>query len=120
MAFDHLGGGDGEEVGHLGEVVPVVVDVDHHLPGIAGCRLRVPEPADCLGEELGVRACGIEADQHGAGGGDEFGDAAQVGGFEAVVQSHRRAQVRAFDEEVALRRGVEGQGVGLRCRGHWR
>ena len=120
MAFDDLGGGDGEEVGHLGEVLAVVADLDRDLPSRIRDRLRVPEPAHRLGEDLGARACGIEAEQHRARGRDELGDAGQISGFEAVVQSHRRGQVGALDEEVAPGRGVEGQGVGQRGRGHWR
>src|SRR5699024_10418748 len=109
VAGDHLGGGDGEEFGHLGEVLPVVADIDGDLSGLTGRSLAVFEPADGLFEGRGPGAARVEADEHGAGGGDEFDDAGQSSCLEAAVQRHRRAQILAFDEEVTTGGGVESQ-----------
>ena len=109
MAGDHLGGGDGEEFGHLGEVLAVVADIDGDLPGLTGRGIGPLEPADGLLERFGPGAARVEADEHSAGSGDEFDDAGQTGCLEAAVQRHRRGQVLAFDEEVAAGGGVESQ-----------
>src|SRR5699024_2143739 len=75
MAGDHLGGGDGEEFGHLGEVLTVVADIDGDLSGLTGRGIGPLETADGLLEGAGPGAARVEADEHGAGGGDELDDA---------------------------------------------
>ena len=50
MPGDHLGGRQGEKIGHLGEILTVVVDIDRDLTGLTRIRARVFETVDRIGE----------------------------------------------------------------------
>ena len=115
MPGDHLGGRQRQKISHLGEVLTVVVDVDRDLTGLGGVRPRVLETADPVGKLRRRGAGRVEADEHGSGGGDQFVDTDELGCLQRLMQVHRRGQVRAFDEEMTARGGVEVEVVD-----HWR